>query len=295
MNALTPEELQSIARHYRIPVNDIPKYAFNPQDPNLPPELKDVVMSVNVLNYVLNTVNFDPQRVNRVGRVIEYLMKNNLFGDQPLVYQGVLSPDGRPVVVIPPRPDQVIPPQQPVIDERVIPDNSVPRQISCIPSVYRGAGKEGDFLWMLQQPRYNRCLFVYPDSEDSFHDYISTNPRRDPCKSPQRGTVSQLLRPYRCINPPRALGIPIRKGPHYYSFPGLDTSQQAVDKAKLIAEATNMVKRALMTGQYDCLFFSADINDQQFADHRVTGWIRYTITENLFNAVKEANQVLSRR
>lgn len=73
--------------------------------------------------------------------------------------------------------------------------------IEVIGSVFAGAGKIGDFAWMIRQPEYADVLFVFNDNEEQFRAY-----RKDPQGSYgcSPGGGNAIIRPYQCQSPPRA-------------------------------------------------------------------------------------------
>ena len=58
-------------------------------------------------------------------------------------------------------------------------------------------GRDGDFSWMIRQSEYNDVLFIFNDNEQAFLS--------ESCK---RGYGNAVIRPYQCVTPPRAAGIP---------------------------------------------------------------------------------------
>ncbi len=66
-----------------------------------------------------------------------------------------------------------------------------------VPTVFSGAGKVGDFGWMIRRPEYARHFFIFNDNE---HQYR--------CNDLTAGLGNAVIRPYKDGNPPRAWGIP---------------------------------------------------------------------------------------
>ena len=40
--------------------------------------------------------------------------------------------------------------------------------VTVLKSHFEGAGREGDFSWMIRQPQHERTLFVFNDNEEEF-------------------------------------------------------------------------------------------------------------------------------
>jgi hypothetical protein len=77
--------------------------------------------------------------------------------------------------------------------------------VQVIGLVFSGAGREGDFTWMIERADYADALFVFNDNEEQFISY-----RDDPASTRgcAAGGGNAAIRPYRCVSPPRAAGIP---------------------------------------------------------------------------------------
>lgn len=41
--------------------------------------------------------------------------------------------------------------------------------MKVIPIIFEGKGKYGDFDWMIQQPKYKKCLFIFNDNEEMYY------------------------------------------------------------------------------------------------------------------------------
>ncbi len=123
--------------------------------------------------------------------------------------------------------------------------------VAVIGSVYRGAGREGDFAWMIEQPRYARTLFVFNDNETQWRAH-----RRDPADpagcSPGGGNA--VIRPFQSVEPPRAVGIPT--GDAGGGYHALTPEVRAV-----LDQAIDTVRALLATGRYDELVYSASSHD----------------------------------
>ena len=106
-------------------------------------------------------------------------------------------------------------------------------------SVFGGPGVSGDYLWMSNQPEFDRALFVFNDNEEQFDAFVEGKP-----SGFTAGGGNAAIRPLRKLSPPRAAGVPTGKHGRGYSV--LDTPA----KAK-IDEALAVIKALLKTGDYD--------------------------------------------
>lgn len=120
--------------------------------------------------------------------------------------------------------------------------------VDVVASVYSGAGSEGDFVWMIQQPEYEDALFIFNDNEAQFlaHQQDPNNPSG--CAA---GGGNAAIRPMQCASPPRAAGIPTGvNGAGYASL--TDNARTHIDTA-MTAIAT-----LLRSGRYRRLIYSSD-------------------------------------
>ena len=122
--------------------------------------------------------------------------------------------------------------------------------MEIIGAVFRGPHAYGDFAWMLGDPQYNDSLFVFNDNESQFRAF-----QRDPrsgtgCRA---GGGNAVIRPYRCMDPPRAAGIPTGD---VGGYPGLDEHARTC-----IDEAVALIRDLVATGRYQRVFFSASPGD----------------------------------
>jgi hypothetical protein len=117
-----------------------------------------------------------------------------------------------------------------------------------IGSIYEGRGRDGDFTWMIEQRDYADALFVFNDNEEQFRAH-----RQDP-DDPRgcvRGGGNAAIRPYQCVEPVRAAGIPTGVNRRGY--------QQLSDSVReVIDEAVAGIRGLLASGLYVRTFYSAD-------------------------------------
>lgn len=116
-------------------------------------------------------------------------------------------------------------------------------------SVFRGTGREGDFSWMIEQPRYERSLFVFNDSEDRFEAFMT---------GIARGGGNAVIRPYQAWRP-RAAGVPTGPG-----YDALDAHAR-----KVIDRAIGRIRELLQTGWYDEVVYSASPDNPERLGHGI--------------------------
>ncbi|MDA2955157.1 MAG: hypothetical protein O3B17_04885 [Actinomycetota bacterium] len=147
------------------------------------------------------------------------------------------------------------------------------KKITVIPSTYSKSGQLGDFEFMLNQPAYNRTLFIFNDNEEQFDAFVNGE-----SSGFTRGGGNAAIRPFRKLTPPRAAGVPTGKSGRGYS--ALD--QQT--KAK-IDQSIAVITDLLETGNYDSVVFSANLkkNDIGTDIHEVVPVVTAYIFKQLTN------------
>ncbi len=80
-----------------------------------------------------------------------------------------------------------------------------PTKVQVIPIVFSGKGKLGDYLWMRNQPGFERAYFVFNDNEEQFFIHQTDPNNVDGCAP---GGGNGAARPFQCETPPRAVGVP---------------------------------------------------------------------------------------
>lgn len=118
-------------------------------------------------------------------------------------------------------------------------------KLKIIPSQFSGGGKEGDFGWMITQPKYANTFFIFNDNETEFKIHQSNPKDSSGC---QVGGGNAVIRPYQCHTPPKAGGIPT--GPN---FTGLTSDVQT-----MIDSAMTTIKAGIKAGGYDSVVYSSD-------------------------------------
>ena len=127
---------------------------------------------------------------------------------------------------------------------------TVPRmQIRKNPSVYTGAGKVGDFEWMIKQPKYARSLFIFNDNETQFKAFHANQ-----SGGLSAGGGNAVIRPLQGGANPRAAGIPTGDGAGYLA---LDSHVKGV-----IDQALLYIKNLLKSGRYNEIVFCTDPTGQ---------------------------------
>ena len=120
-----------------------------------------------------------------------------------------------------------------------------------IRSEFTCRGIDGDFAWMIEQPQYARALFVFNDNENQF---LAHQERRGTEHSCSRGGGNAVIRPYECLEPPRATGVPTGS---FGGYSALDAhSRQIID------QAIDYVRMLLSSGGYEQVVVSWDSAQQ---------------------------------
>src|SRR5829696_7584155 len=117
--------------------------------------------------------------------------------------------------------------------------------VEVIPSQFFSTRQVGDFGWMIERPEDADALFIFNDNDEQFRAFVNdSTPATDGC---QDGGGNAAIRHYRCVDPPRAAGIPT--GPDYLEL--TDAVRRVID------EALGVVKELLASGRYRRVFSSA--------------------------------------
>jgi len=116
-------------------------------------------------------------------------------------------------------------------------------------SVYTGAGKVGDFEWMIKQPEYARSLFIFNDNETQFKAFHANQPA-----GLSGGGGNAVIRPFQGGAHPRAAGIPTGDGAGYQHL--------SAHVKGVIDEALGYIKNLLKSGHYNEIVFCTDSTGQ---------------------------------
>jgi len=113
----------------------------------------------------------------------------------------------------------------------------MPQVISCI---FKEKGRIGDFAWMIKQSRFALALFVFNDNEEQFlqGDCIP-------------GMGNAIIRPYQCMQPPRAAGIPT-------GTRGRGYQRLTKHVREIIDLSIKRIRHLVATGRYTQIYYSAD-------------------------------------
>lgn len=154
--------------------------------------------------------------------------------------------------------------------------------VKVIKSKFEGAGKEGDFSWMITQPQYVRTLFIFNDNEGQFYDHF--NGGSHTCG---KGGGNAGIRPYQCKPHERATGIPTGSYLDARHSDGYKIFDDHVKK--VLADAFTQLESLLKSGRFDSLAFSWN-DETKLGGHifETAQPIRDYIVEN-FIAIAERN------
>lgn len=113
--------------------------------------------------------------------------------------------------------------------------------------VFAGPGKEGDFAWMITRPEHARSLFIFNDNEEQFVSHRSDPKSVDGCA---RGGGNAVVRPYQCLTPPQAAGVPTGSR-------GIGYGQLTAHVRMMVDDAIEAIRTLLETGDYGEVIYSA--------------------------------------
>jgi hypothetical protein len=112
-------------------------------------------------------------------------------------------------------------------------------------SVYKSAGIDGDFGWMIERPEFARSLFIFNDNETQFEAFHQGRP-----SGLFAGGGNAIIRPLQDTKPQRAAGIPTGDHGGY--------SELSPQVCQTIDRAIQYIRELLQTGDYDEVVFSYD-------------------------------------
>jgi len=138
--------------------------------------------------------------------------------------------------------------------------NRIGEGIKLIPSGFKGRNKEGDFSWMINRPEYNDVLFIFNDNQVvlkaslsrtsqfiAFIEYLRSGENNGMACSIGGGNA--VIRPYQCLIPPKAAGIPT--GSRGVGYQNLDAAKPYIDIA------IEYINGLLKSGNYKRVMYSA--------------------------------------
>ena len=124
-------------------------------------------------------------------------------------------------------------------------------KIRKVKSVFTRPGTEGDFAWMIEQPKYAQALFIFNDNETQFKAFHANQ-----TGGLSAGGGNAVIRPFQGGAHPRAAGIPTGDGGGYQH---LDAHVMGV-----IDEALEYIKNLLESGRYNEIVFCTDQTGRTF-------------------------------
>jgi len=124
-----------------------------------------------------------------------------------------------------------------------------PMKIRKAKSVFTRPGTEGDFAWMIEQPKYARSMFIFNDNETQFKAFHANEPN-----GVSAGGGNAIIRPFQAGAHPRAAGIPTGDGGGYQH---LNAHVKGI-----IDEAIAYIKKLLESGRYDEIVLCTDSTGQ---------------------------------
>jgi len=154
------------------------------------------------------------------------------------------------------------------------------RKITIKGSIYSGEGREGDFGWMMGQDQYKKTLFIFNDNEEEYDAYTALIPSQ--LKPNVEGCVAgegnAIIRPQRCVDPKRALGVPTGRGGEGYE--SLDDG--AKDR---IDGSIKAIRDLVSNGDYDTVIFSQDAHEETLGTgiYQVAPAVKKYIFDSLVN------------
>ena len=122
-------------------------------------------------------------------------------------------------------------------------------KIRKVKSVFTRPETEGDFAWMIEQPKYARSLFIFNDNETQFKAFHANQPT-----GLHAGGGNAVVRPFQGGSHPRAAGIPTGDGAGYQHL--------SAHVKGVIDEALGYIKNLLKSGRYNEIVFCTDSTGQ---------------------------------
>lgn len=133
--------------------------------------------------------------------------------------------------------------------------------IKLTPTVFTSLNQVGDFNWMLRDVQWKNTLFIFNDNvsqSDLFLSQASNNNIDTLSSACTPGKGNGIIRPFQCVTPPRAIGIPTGPG-----FKNLDSNTKT-----LIDKSIIYLGKMLLTGNYDEVIYSAqDLKNPMVLGH----------------------------
>jgi len=119
--------------------------------------------------------------------------------------------------------------------------------VQLVGSTFTGAGRPGDFRWMIERDEFAGALFVFNDNEEQFRAFRDDPRGASGCSA---GGGNAAIRPYRCVDPPRAAGVPT-------GADGQGYRELTPDARDVVDEALGVIDELLRSGRYERVIYSA--------------------------------------
>lgn len=124
------------------------------------------------------------------------------------------------------------------------------QKVQIMPITFIGPFRVGDFNWMITRPEYADVLFLFNDNEAQFAAFVnSIGQLNRPMIACSAGGGNAIIRPYQCLDPPRAAGIPTGDASGGY--------QKLARHKPVIDAAFVYIRELLRLGQYKRVAYSA--------------------------------------
>ena len=124
-----------------------------------------------------------------------------------------------------------------------------PMKIQKVKSVFTSPETEGDFAWMIEQPKYAQSLFIFNDNETQFNAFHANQPT-----GLYAGGGNAVVRPFQGGSHPRAAGIPTGDGAGYQHL--------SAHVKGIIDQALDYIENLLKSGRYNEIVFCTDPTGQ---------------------------------
>ncbi|MDJ0823749.1 MAG: hypothetical protein QNJ09_18315 [Paracoccaceae bacterium] len=129
--------------------------------------------------------------------------------------------------------------------------------VTVHPSVYHGDNQAGDFAWMITQPAYAKAFFIFNDNQGEFLAFQG-NTSATSGQGCMVGGGNAVIRPYQCMSPPRAGGIPtgsfaINDKVTRHGYPDLTPEVQSY-----IDTAVAFIAQRIAANGYTDVYYSSD-------------------------------------
>ena len=189
------------------------------------------------------------------------------------------KPKSRKTVPNPPVP---VAPVVKIVNVGLPPDGVNKKEVTVRGSIFAGAGKDGDFKWMMSQDQYKKTFFVFNDNEEQFDAYqamVSPVKAIDKANTGcQAGSGNAAIRPQQCEDPANAAGVPTGKDRKGYEK--LDDAVK--DKVK---KAIAWIRESVAAGDFDTVVFSQARNAATLGSG--TYQVAKEVRDYIFNSLLE--------